>query len=281
MIKGNITSLLRTRDQTVATLYNEHAKVNSMTNCGSSQPGESINQIISQIIQRDRSAVDDHSADIFGDDQRLFISPANNAVGDGSDTGGQQQSSSTTIPETGNNATNQLDSRGEFEALQLLTQYIGPRKTNPLQTNRHGDSPSNLVEQHMSRFKEVFLEKTDKLDRARNHLDSLTQAVQKNRIPNKLRINVKPLVIDKENPTFVRKWNDAIRRAELELTKNITEHLQDVIQQTNAIIRENIEKTYHALLTSPSMRRKEPSKRHSSRQTLPASPRMRLDRREN
>ena len=218
-----------------------------MTNCGSSQPGESINQIISQIIQRDRSAVDDHSADIFGDNQRLFISPANNAVGDGSDTGGQQQSSSTTIPETGNNATNQLDSRGEFKALQLLTQYIGPRKTNPLQTNRHGDSPSNLVEQHMSRFKEVFLEKTDKLDRARNHLDSLTQAVQKNRIPNKLRINVKPLVIDKENPTFVRKWNDAIRRAELELTKNITEHLQDVIQQTNAIIRENIEETYHAL----------------------------------
>lgn len=76
----------------------------------------------------------------------------------------------------------------------------------------------------------------NKLDRARSHLDSLTHAVQKNRIPNKLRINVKPLVIDKENPTFVRKRNDAILKAELELTKAITEHLQDVIQQTNAII---------------------------------------------
>ena len=222
-----------------------HANVNSMANRGSSQPGDSINQIISQIIQRDRSAADDHSADIFGDDRRLFTSPANN-VGGGSDTG-QQQSTSETIPETGNNATSQSDPRGEFEALQLLTQYIGPRKPNPVQTSRHGDSPSNLVDQHMSRFKEVFLEKTDKLDRARSHLDSLTRAVQKNRIPNKLRINVKPLVIDKENPTFVRKWNDAIRRAELELTKIIIEHLQDVIQQTNAIIRETTEKTYHAL----------------------------------
>ena len=57
----------------------------------------------------------------------------------------------------------------------------------------------------MIRFKEVFLEKTDKLDRVRSHLDSLTCAVQKDRILNKLRINVKPLVIDKENPTFVRK----------------------------------------------------------------------------
>ena len=135
VIKGNITSLSRTRDQTVATLYNVHANVNSMTNRGSSQPGESINQIISQIIQRDRSAVDDHSADIFGDDRRLFTSPTTM-----SDTG-QQQSSSGTIPETGNNATSQLDSRGEFEALQLLTQYIGRRKPNPVQTNRHRDPP--------------------------------------------------------------------------------------------------------------------------------------------
>lgn len=44
----------------------------------------------------------------------------------------------------------------------------------------------------MIRFKEVFLEKTDKLDRARSHLDSLILAVQKDRILNKLRINVKP-----------------------------------------------------------------------------------------
>ena len=74
-----------------------------------------------------------------------------------------------------------------------------------------------------------------------------TRTVQKNRIPNKLRINVKPLIIDKENPTFVRKWNDAICKAKLELTKIITEHLQDIIQWTIAIIYETTEKTYHAL----------------------------------
>ena len=61
MIKGNIMSPPCMCNQTLTTLYNVHANVNSMTNCGSSQPGNSINQIISQIIQRDRSAVDDHS----------------------------------------------------------------------------------------------------------------------------------------------------------------------------------------------------------------------------
>ena len=115
------------------------------------------------------------------------------------------KSTSGAIPETGSNTTSQLDSKGEFEALQLLTQYIGPRKPNLVPTARHGGSPSNFMEQQMIRFKEVFLEKTDKLDRARSHLDSLTRAVQKNKILNKLRINVKPLVIDKENPTFMRK----------------------------------------------------------------------------
>ena len=58
---------------------------------------------------------------------------------------------------------------------------------------------------------------------------------------------MKPLIIDKENPTFVRKWNDAICKAKLELTKIITEHLQDIIQWTIAIIYETTEKTYHAL----------------------------------
>ena len=60
---------------------------------------------------------------------------------------------------------------------------------------------------------ENFLEKTDKLmiDQARSHLDYLTRAIQKNRIPNRLKINVKPLVMNKENPAFQRKWNNTIR----------------------------------------------------------------------
>ena len=144
MIKGNITSLSHIRDQTLATLCNVHAKV-SMTNCDSSSqplhPGNSINQIISQIIQRDRSTKDNQSVDILGDDQQLFISPANN--GDCSDTG-QQQSTSGVILETGSNTTSHLDSKGEFEAFQLLTQYIGPRKPNLVPTTRHGDPPLTL-----------------------------------------------------------------------------------------------------------------------------------------
>ena len=144
VIKGNITSLSHMSDQTLATLCNVHAKV-SMTNCGSSsqplQPGNSINQIISQIIQRDRSAADNQLADIFGDNQQLFTSPANN--GNGSDTG-EQQSTSGVIPETGSSTTSQLDSKGESKALQLLTQYIRPRKPNLVPTTIHGDPPLTL-----------------------------------------------------------------------------------------------------------------------------------------
>ena len=47
------------------------------------------------------------------------------------------------------------------------------------------------------------------------------QGIQKNTIPNKLKITVKPLVIKKDSPTFTWKWNDVIRRAKMELTNSV------------------------------------------------------------
>ena len=68
VIKGNITSLSCMRNQILATLSNVHAKVSMTIHNSSSQPlqpGNSINQIISQIIQRDRSATDNQVSRYF------------------------------------------------------------------------------------------------------------------------------------------------------------------------------------------------------------------------
>lgn len=72
------------------------------------------------------------------------------------------------------------------------------------------------------------------------------QSHKRNRIPAKLKIKVKQLV-EKDNPSFQRKWNDAISKADMKVTKVITDHLNNVIQQTNAQIRETMEKTFQIL----------------------------------
>ena len=54
----------------------------------------------------------------------------------------------------------------------------------------------------MKKLKETILEKTDNIERARSHLEVLTKAVQKNKTPAKLKIIVKPLVVDQDNPSF-------------------------------------------------------------------------------
>lgn len=48
----------------------------------------------------------------------------------------------------------------------------GNHETN----NQTGWLPSNLIQQEMLRFKDIFLEKTNKLDWARTHLNSLVKA---------------------------------------------------------------------------------------------------------
>ena len=55
-------------------------------------------------------------------------------------------------------------------------------------------------------FMETYSELIDTLDRARNHKESLTKATQRGRIPAKLRITTKPMVVNREDPKFVVSW---------------------------------------------------------------------------
>lgn len=48
-----------------------------------------------------------------------------------------------------------------------------------LPTARQGDSPTNKIIEEMRKLKKNFLEKTEKLDRARSHLESFTKAIEK------------------------------------------------------------------------------------------------------
>ena len=146
---------------------------------------------------------------------------------------------------------NHSDSDNEFEELSLLTQYIGP----PRQSRTTGTTERPLgnhrkearITTEVTSFMETYSELIDTLDRARNHKESLTRATQRGRIPAKLRITTKPMVVNREDPKFVSSWERTIRRCELTLIKTITDHLEDTIQNTNDTIRETTKTAYSAI----------------------------------
>ena len=109
----------------------------------------------------------------------------------------------------------------------LLTQLLEPKKS------RRPASTSASLEN----FKQTFLEKTTTLDRARAHLESLANARDRDRIPNKLKINIEPLVIDKDNRNFRNKWNDELRKCEKNLLSLLIDHLNHTIADTISTIR--------------------------------------------
>lgn len=142
----------------------------------------------------------------------------------------------------------------EFESLQLLTQYIGPsRVSTPDQEDN--DEPNDTSDEktaEMSKVKKLYLQRTETLDRAKSHLEALTNAVQRDRIPNKLRITVKPLIINREDPEledpeFQREWQKAIKQSETKLVGCLQNHLRKVIQTTNQEIRDDSEKAFNKL----------------------------------
>jgi len=69
----------------------------------------------------------------------------------------------------------------------------------------------------LDKFKQLFLDKTTTLDRTRAHLDSLTSAQERDRIPAKLRINIQPMMEDKDNRTFQTKWNETLYNCDKKL----------------------------------------------------------------
>ena len=70
-----------------------------------------------------------------------------------------------------------------------------------------------------------YLSDTDTLDRAKSHLAALQKAELQGKMPVKLAITIKPLVIDKEDSQFMAEWNSAITEAERSLMKTLQSHL--------------------------------------------------------
>ena len=113
-------------------------------------------------------------------------------------------------------------------------------------TNSH---ETNIVESETKKLKELFLEKTDKLDKMQSHRDALNRAVARDKLPAKLRIQTKPIVVDGDDPKFQQNWKECIKTAERNMVKVLTDHLSDRIQMTRHQIKENTERTFVALRT--------------------------------
>jgi len=55
------------------------------------------------------------------------------------------------------------------------------------------------------------------------------------RIPAKLKINIQPMVIDKDNCAFQNQWNDTPRECEKKLLNFLIGHLNTIAETISAI----------------------------------------------
>ena len=197
---------------------------NNSENQQDAQPGDAINRIIFNL----RSGGGTGSADLFEDDRGLFT---------------DSTTSRTLTP-----AADQL--RQEFHDMGMLTQYIGQSSMTPNRPSNHTNShETSIVDTETKKLKELFLDKTDKLDKMQSHRDALNRAVARDRLPAKLRIQTKPIVVYSDDPKFQQKWKECIRTAERNMVKVLTDHLSDRIRTTRHQIKESTEKTFVTLRT--------------------------------
>ena len=131
-------------------------------------------------------------------------------------------------PETKIPAAKEQES--EDEGLGLLTQYIAPIKSQA--TNLQTKTPTSKNVELVS-LKKTFLEATGIIDRANNHKTFLDRALRTEKIPPKLEITIKPLVMKKDKALFQIKWNTVVKAAEETLIKCLIEHLEDILSKTN------------------------------------------------
>ena len=101
---------------------------------------ETIDRIFLQIFYQ--WSTNNHSVGDLFDDRQLFANSSNDG---GEERRQQQQSTSRIIPDTDNDNGSQTNLKGEFEALQLLTQYIGPPKQQASNSPRDRETPSSLI----------------------------------------------------------------------------------------------------------------------------------------
>ena len=114
----------------------------------------------------------------------------------------------------------------------------------------------------MDKFHEKYLRDTETLDGATGHLDSLQKAAARGRIPAKMTIKIKLLVLNKDNEQFKTEWQTAIQDSKRKLLKTVLDHLQRMIEQTNADIRRSTNEMYKRLKASGD---KDKAKQHLER----------------
>ena len=130
--------------------------------------------------------------------------------------------------------------------LGLLTQYIGPTNSKKIDTVQMSSMSEGIELQSLKR---TFLDATDTLDRAENHKTFLTRALRTEKIPPKLKISIKPLIMKKDDPVFQNKWNQAVKQAEHTLIECLVEHLEDIMLTTNKDLRESTKEILRKLKT--------------------------------
>ena len=105
------------------------------------------------------------------------------------------------------------DWNDKFDDLGTLTQFIGKA---PGESSANNENPTmSRITLLAAEFKEECSELIENLERANVHLDSLKAAKLKGRTPLKLRITIKPMVIEKERTEFQKAWKQATKSARI------------------------------------------------------------------
>ena len=68
--------------------------------------------------------------------------------------------------------------------------------------------------------------------RTKSHLAALRKAESRGKTPAKLSNFIKPMVLDKDDPQFIAKWNSAIIESERSLMRTLQSHLTRVVDKT-------------------------------------------------
>ena len=74
-----------------------------------------------------------------------------------------------------------------FDSAGILTQFIGPRIMTTSNSSTEDDEDTTRVAKEIESLKRQYLDSTQVLDRATNHLKSLHSAQSDQRTPNKLK----------------------------------------------------------------------------------------------
>ncbi|MCY4327356.1 MAG: hypothetical protein OXC53_07200 [Rhodobacteraceae bacterium] len=145
------------------------------------------------------------------------------------------------VPEHQQTTQNQ---ESDEEEMGLLTQYIGPARGQISNKTTKTATSENI---ELEKLKKTFAEATDIIDRANNHKSFLEKAVRTEKIPPKLKISIKPLIMKKDDPSFQISWNTAVKSAEESLVKCLIDHLDTILTQTNEELRASTKETLSRL----------------------------------